>query len=53
VGNAVNRHKSKTIGKHGEIVEKPFHKCISEGSMHVAASVSWNPRTKVHEIREI
>jgi len=37
--NSVNRkrNKSKTIGKHGEVVEKPLYKSISEGLMHVAA----------------
>jgi len=34
----VNRKKNtKTIGKHGEVVEKPLYKCISEGLMHVSA----------------
>jgi len=34
-GNAMNRKSTKTIGKHGEVVEKPLYKC--EGLMHVAA----------------
>jgi len=33
----VNRNNTKTIGKHGEVVEKPLYKCISEGLMQVAA----------------
>jgi len=33
----VNRKNTKTIGKHGEVVEKPLYKCISEGLMHATA----------------
>jgi len=36
-GNEVNIKNIKTIGKHGEVVEKPLYKCISERLMHVAA----------------
>jgi len=48
----IRRKNTKTIGKHGEVVEKPLYKCTNEALMHVAA---WchRPRTKVHEIREI
>jgi len=28
---------NKTIGRYGEVVEKPLYKCIREGLMHVAA----------------
>jgi len=33
----VNRKNTKTIGKHGQVVEKQLYKCISEVLMHVAA----------------
>jgi len=33
----VNRNKSKTVGKHGDVVKKLLRKCVSEGLMHVAA----------------
>jgi len=32
----VNRNKPKTIGKRGEVVEKPLDNCIGEELMHVA-----------------
>jgi len=32
----VNRNKSRTISKHGEVVEKPLNKCTSEELMHAA-----------------
>jgi len=41
-GNAVNRKNTKTIGKHGEVVENPLYKRIIERLMHVAA---WYYRT--------
>jgi len=34
VGSALNTNNTKTIGKHGEIVENPLY---SEGFMHVTA----------------
>jgi len=52
-GNSVNRNNIKTVGKHGEVVNKPLYKCISEELMHVAARYGGNPLTKVHEIRGI
>ena len=33
----VNRNKSKTIGKHGDVIKKLLYKCIIKGLMHVAA----------------
>jgi len=40
----VNRKNAKTIGKHGEVVEKPLYKCISKGLMHVAEWYHWTPK---------
>ena len=56
LGNAVNRNNTRTIGKHGEIVEKPLYKCISEGLMHVAAwyhGTAGSIFTKFGEMRPI
>ena len=39
----MNRKNAKTIGKHGEVVEKPLYKCISEVLMHVAQWYHWTP----------
>jgi len=42
LSNTVNRRNTETIGKHGEVVEIPPYKFISEGLAHVAA---WYHRT--------
>ena len=54
LGNAVNKNKStcKTIGKHGEIVEKPIYKCISDRLMYVAAWYHGTPRLQFTKFGE-
>jgi len=42
----VNTKNTKTIGKHGEVVEKTLYKCTSEGMMHVAAWYHGTPGPK-------
>jgi len=37
LGQAVNRKNTKTVDKHGEVVEKPLYKYVSEELMHFAA----------------
>jgi len=49
----VNTNNIKTVGKHGEVVEKPLHKCISEGLMHVAAWYHGTPGPNFTKIRGI
>ena len=45
-------NRKSTIDKHGEVVEKPLYKCISEGLTHVTAWCHGTPRP-LHEIRGI
>jgi len=47
----VDRMNTKTIGKHGEVVDKPLYKCIIEGLRYACGRmVSQDPGTRVHEI---
>jgi len=48
----VNKNKSKTIGKHGKVVEKPVYMCINEGLMHVAAWYHGTPGPKFMKFGE-
>jgi len=36
--NAVNIKNTKTVGKHGEVVEKPLYKCIGEGLIYLKST---------------
>jgi len=48
----VNKNNTKTIGQHGEFVEKTLYKCISEGLMHVAAWYHGMPEPKFTKFGE-
>jgi len=51
-GNALNWNKSKTVGKYGEVVEKPLYNCISERLMHVATWYHGTPGPKFTKFGE-
>jgi len=48
----VNRNNSKTIGKHGELVENLLYMCISKELMHVAAWYHETPGSKFTKFGE-